>query len=522
MFLRWFYKHGVVLCMFMCVSFIILVFMSYGINKYRYREKTRQEQSFKTSNTPTENIHNTLVTHGPLAGAVTDTSADVWVRINAPRTSRIYVLITTHAEDLDLKAKNAMVVPLKPISFVTERQSKWDYTWKGTILNLSPATTYYYTMQIDGQILPVTTYPNNTFPSFKTFVTPGKSVDFTVNFYSDFFWNYPFYNTFQYFKHQEQLPLSPAIVFLGGDLWHMDAMEFATNTEEFVNIQRFFFKKMYGNNSGVYSYFHNDILSHYPLIHIMDDHDMGVNNVDSTFIYKTQVLQILQEYFPTYALPASRNGFWQKFSYGHVDFFLLDVRSQRSPYTDSNTDPNKTMLGKEQLQWLKQSLLQSKATWKFIYSGVVFNSTLDKTDSWMGYPKERTELVGFLKGQSADNTTPVSGVIFVSGDAHGGAIDDGTNADFPEMLVPGPETQHCWSTAVVGSWSHGYYFSPFIRETKEDSRPPCPGFGIATIYTHPDRVDLTVKDDQGKTKLFYRHFLNQSDEKNYQNLPNDE
>lgn len=504
------------------VLVILCVILLFVTSIVRNQKKTT-EKIVETNVQFHEHIEQSLLTHGPIVGAVTDSSADIWVRIKIPNTSKVQIVTSPQAENLNQSTSPSVIVSsLLPISYSTTPQSVWDYTWKGTVGHLSPNTKYYYTLDVNGQILSAATYPNSVYPSFKTYVTPGQKAEFKVVFYTDFFWNQDaIYNTFQFINRLKQLTLPPAVVFLGGDLWHADAVIHVQSAVEFINNQRSLFRRAYATNTGVFSYFHNDILSHYPLVHIMDDHDTGVNNADGTFRYKTQSLQILQEYFPTYPLPVSGKGFWQKFSYGQADFFLLDVRSQRSPYTDSNSDPNKTMLGKEQFQWLKQSLLQSKATWKFIYTGVVFNSTLGKTDSWMGYMKERTELVRFLKGQSADNTTAISGVIFISGDAHGGAIDDGTFADFPEMLVPGPETRHCWTTAEVGKWSNGYYSSPHISGG-EDSNPPCPGFAIANIYTKPDRVDLIVKDDNGIRRLFYRHFLNPDDAKNYQNFDDEE
>ena len=55
----------------------------------------------------------------------------------------------------------------------------------------------------------------------------------------------------------------------------------------------------------------------------------------------------------------------------HLDLFVLDTRSYRDP-NDRPDDPRhpKTMLGGEQLRWLKDGLLHSDATWKVIVSSV--------------------------------------------------------------------------------------------------------------------------------------------------------
>ena len=66
------------------------------------------------------------------------------------------------------------------------------------------------------------------------------------------------------------------------------------------------------------------------------------------------------------------NRIYRSFNWGpYSDLLILDARSYRSP--NSMTDiieNNKTLLGREQLQWLKQELLNSSATWKVISSDV--------------------------------------------------------------------------------------------------------------------------------------------------------
>ena len=55
----------------------------------------------------------------------------------------------------------------------------------------------------------------------------------------------------------------------------------------------------------------------------------------------------------------------------HLELFVLDTRSYRDPNSalDSQQQP-KTMLGSEQLAWLKDGLASSSATWKVIVSSV--------------------------------------------------------------------------------------------------------------------------------------------------------
>lgn len=74
----------------------------------------------------------------------------------------------------------------------------------------------------------------------------------------------------------------------------------------------------------------------------------------------------------------------------HIELFVLDTRS----YRDRNATPDsaehpKTLLGAEQLEWLKRSVAGSDATWKVIVSSVplvIPTSTKERgRDGWSGF-----------------------------------------------------------------------------------------------------------------------------------------
>ncbi len=64
----------------------------------------------------------------------------------------------------------------------------------------------------------------------------------------------------------------------------------------------------------------------------------------------------------------SSNQIYRHFNWGKdLDLFLLDDHSYRSLNNlPDNSINNKTLLGKEQLHWLENGLLNSKVTWKII------------------------------------------------------------------------------------------------------------------------------------------------------------
>src|SRR5581483_2264609 len=421
-----------------------------------------------------------VVVNGPIVGAVTDTAATIWLRTN--KAVDVFVRYSTDPQLTNARS-SAVVRPKQAAKF----------TAKIRLTGLEAQTTYYYQLVLDN----VSQNPLPR-PNFATFAPPGTAVDFHFGVLTDF-------GSYQASKAEAPLPLAtfkhlagenPAFVVIGGDFWHNDQDSQPTpvaGRRQFVARSRQRFYQMYSHNStqGPYDEFVDYILPHFALVHFWDDHDIGRNNGNRFFMYKADSLRVLAESFPTY--PMTPYGDWQKFSYGQADFLILDARSQRDP--DPNPDgPTKSMLDGEKLgkkgqyAWLTSQLAASHARWKIIYSPVVFNPTLKKMDAWRGFQYERTRLVNFIRNRK------IQGVLFISGDAHAGALDDGTNADFPEMLVPGPNLRNsCFTANGTGTWSHGIY--------GQLDNKRCAGYGMVYIYTNPDRAVFQVKDENGEVKL---------------------
>ncbi|EKD67812.1 MAG: hypothetical protein ACD_48C00203G0001, partial [uncultured bacterium] len=307
------------------------------------------------------------LTHGPIIGGVTDTSAVVWARIFLPQGSNLTVRYGTDSSSVmksGIPAVGVQSSQFREVQYITNANNPWDYTWKATVTGLQSDITYYYAV-FNGdntiQLSPAT---------FKTFPQPYSDVQFNFLYITDLIRVTKGYNTFRTIDNSLQ---NFAFALLGGDLWHRTVTNFSKNESEFILNLRNEFTTEYSLSDGQYRYFHS-LLSKLPLVHFYDDHDMGLNDLDGTFKWKGDSLSILKEYFPVYQEETMNNGFWQKFTYGNADFFVLDVRSQRSPIAALDNG-QKTMLGDEQFAWLKQGLKASKAKWKFLISGLVFNPT---------------------------------------------------------------------------------------------------------------------------------------------------
>ncbi|WP_406492221.1 alkaline phosphatase D family protein [Streptomyces sp. NBC_01604] len=123
-----------------------------------------------------------------------------------------------------------------------------------------------------------------------------------------------------------------------------------------------------------------------------------------------------------------------------VDLSLLDLRSFRSQQVavgnGSVDDPDRTLTGRAQLDWLKAGLKASDTTWRLIGNSVMISPfaigslTADllrplaellglpkeglalNTDQWDGYTDDRRELLAHLRANAVRNT------VFLTGDIH--------------------------------------------------------------------------------------------------------
>lgn len=144
-----------------------------------------------------------------------------------------------------------------------------------------------------------------------------------------------------------------------------------------------------------------------------DDHDYGPNNADRSYRLRNEALETFKLFWgnQTYGTDETK-GVFSRFTWGDVEFFLLDDRYHRAP-NEAPDDEQKTMFGKAQLQWLKDALLNSSAPFKIVVNG---NQILNPNGEWYEalpqYRSEYNDLLSYVKKNK------ISGIIFLSGDRH--------------------------------------------------------------------------------------------------------
>jgi alkaline phosphatase D len=411
-----------------------------------------------------------VLDRGPVVGGVTATEARIFVK-----TSAAGEVVLRFGTDPALEG----ALSTAPVVTSVDK----GFTDLLVVSELAPDTTYYLDVVVDGAAQLA-----SPFPSFRTFPADATPRPFKLLVLNDFA-NPTAAQVVPTFESASQE--GAAFAFLGGDTPHKTAPSIDTLAEK-----RVMFDQIYNGGVAAMAGFVDLILRRMPIVRQWDDHDAGGEDIDRTYPLWAISRQAFEEYTPAYPLPASP-GTWQRFSYAHVDFFVLDGRSQRDP-NGTPDDAGKSMLdGNDlgaagQLEWLKTGLQSSTARWKVVFTSVPANPTAKPGDSWGAFKTEWAALRSFLQDHA------IGGVILVSGDMHLGGIDDGVASGFPEMVVPPPnlDRRSCGS-GKTGKWSEGLYYL---------KRQACNGYGTVEFLTDPDAVVLEVKDGDGNVRLSHTVF----------------
>ena len=165
-----------------------------------------------------------------------------------------------------------------------------------------------------------------------------------------------------------------------------------------------------------------DLFASRPHYATWDDHDFGPNNAGRTFKFKELALQLFQEYWPApkYGISGTP-GVFQQFKWEDCEFWMLDDRYHRAHY--KLNDSTSTLVGKEQLAWFKESLLYSRAPFKFVVVGSEVLNPIGQHEGWHEYPEELQEVLDFIVEKDIRN------VFFLTGDRHFTQINELDTAD---------------------------------------------------------------------------------------------
>ncbi|MCU0795596.1 MAG: alkaline phosphatase D family protein [Akkermansiaceae bacterium] len=151
-----------------------------------------------------------------------------------------------------------------------------------------------------------------------------------------------------------------------------------------------------------------------PTVGTWDDHDFGLNNGNGASVsYKNLTRQGFMEYRAHGRFGEGDGGVHHQLATGPMEIFLLDPRWY-SQTLESPVDPTqKTCFGPAQWQWIRDALRASKAPFKVLLMGQIWQDKKNsETDDMFTYWYERDALLDYVREQG------IPGVVLVGGDIH--------------------------------------------------------------------------------------------------------
>jgi alkaline phosphatase D len=345
------------------------------------------------------------VTHGVVVGDVSQHSALLWARGDGRGLLRVSLSGGPH--------KHVPPVLVKP---------RDDFTGQARLRGLAPSTTYDYEARFDDG--PATEGSFETPPAANDRAAVRVAFGGDVggqNVCRDATDGYPIFDTIRAWQPDLFVGLGDMIygdnpctaTGMYGNAQVVSGFGPATNLAEFRGQWRY-------NRADLAS---QRLLGSTGYVGLWDDHevinDFGpLTDIGPSPPYPAGVhmLPIGRQAFLDYTPVVSAPRLYRSFRWGrNMEIFVLDTRSFRDA-NNAVDDPQhpKTMLGEKQLEWLKDGLRRSNATWKVIVSSVPMSiptgfPATNGRDGWAnfdqntGFEHELLDILGFMRDQGIDN-----------------------------------------------------------------------------------------------------------------------
>ncbi|WP_175407540.1 alkaline phosphatase [Streptomyces sp. TRM64462] len=279
----------------------------------------------------------------------------------------------------------------------------------------------------------------------------------------------------------------------------------------------------------------------HPVIAMWDDHEFaddtwsgGADNhsPDAEGDWAARMAAAKQAYFEWMPVRTSTEGnVYRRLRYGKLaDLHLLDLRSFRSQQTSVGSgavdDPERTITGRAQLDWLKAGLASSDATWRLVGTSVMISPVAFgslpahllkplaellglpggglavNVDQWDGYTDDRKELLAHLTDRAIRNT------VFLTGDIHMAWANDVpvTAATYPKspsaatefvvtsvtsdnlddiLHVPANTASYVASAAIKAANSHVHWIDMDHH-----------GYGVLDVTAERSQMDYYILSDR--------------------------
>jgi alkaline phosphatase D len=321
------------------------------------------------------------ITAGPIVGHTTDKSARIWLELSVAKK----VTVSAFLNNGRFPQSQVSVDVEGPTPFVADVP----------LNNLLPNSTYNIEVKLDDQ--PVALPPPLV---VRTMPPKGREAAFTIGFGSCMQGAGAGGGVADIFK--QVMNVGPRAFFFLGNSGYLPG-----KLEAYPQTRRPAFRFICDMHDGIRrDPGLQELFRTTPIYAVWGEHDFGTDDAGKDFVFAKESLAAFQHFYPnpdwgTPALP----GCFFTMSIGDADFFCLDDRMYRDPLDASGNA--KKMLGDQQVQWLEQALLASKATFKVI--GAADPLLAQEPGSWSHFQPEQGNFLQWLAAHH------VTGVLFMTG-----------------------------------------------------------------------------------------------------------
>ncbi|MDR6998939.1 glycerophosphodiester phosphodiesterase family protein [Neobacillus niacini] len=422
-----------------------------------------------------ELVDKPFISHGVASGDVTDTSAILWARTSG--ATNVQFELST-----DSSFKKPFIVK------TVHAGAEHDYAVQTKMDGLKPDTTYFYRAHAVSS-----SYTVNG--SFKTAPAENSLKPLTMVWGGDTGGQgeIPPYNSFKAMSD-----LNPDFFLFSGDTIYADNKTPAVPNPPSQSVQDFWAKyKENRTDAGLRS-----LLQKTATFSIWDDHEVTNDFSGPSQPLTPTGLNAFKDYWPISDDRSNADKLYHTYSYGDtLDMMILNNRGYRDPNTQAD-GADKTMLGGEQLDWLKKQLLDSDAKIKLVATSVPISVPTGKAnarDGWAngnqvnpndptGYENEFKKISDFIMEKGIKN------VFFVTTDVHFAQVikydanHDG-KTDYHE-LISGPI-----GAVKINPGTLDPTFSPESMYAEGNFF----NFGVFKVDPATNKATVEIRDENGKT-----------------------
>jgi alkaline phosphatase D len=481
-------------------------------------------------------------THGVASGDVTQESAVLWTRVD---------------QDTKVKVEIAYDSSFNVIIFDDKEKARpeHDFTVKFYPDDLPANQTLYYRFHAGESTSDTGTFKTAPIPSVSSDVTIAFTADTDGIHFPDGIHpeGAPFFNNFEVLDRiREENP--DVFVYLGDTIYADSELRPLLGQEPATTLEEF--RDIYKETRSIAAL--PNLLKSTSTIAIWDDHevedDFDGETVDPTLFANGR--QAFLEYMPMVEVfevegedeTCAGDPLVRIFKWGRdIELYVLDERSCRSASAElaclndvdpgpgvtlvpdlaptlptfiraglggfgiplnppagcleTLNDPNRTLLGKGQKNFLKKKLLRSEAKFKLILNEIAMQQLyVIPYDHWEGYNAERTEVLSFIRDNNIEN------VIFLTTDLHTNII----NEVFIDRLTDQETIAHEFITGPVATFTFAEgitqllgpagvnAFNSILNFLEVDCRNnDTDSYGMFEYDSETGEAQITLKDSAG-------------------------